>query len=336
MFCPFCKAEYRVGIVRCSDCSFPLVEGIPRDDSDPNFMVLLWNGESLPFLEIVCAELDRAQIPVATPRLEVLLRDPGDRYHLKHLKTFPYILGIFKRDFVAAREILESVAKNTFPPIYIPPVGAYPQPVDELATAIRWGKSKASLDATASIGSSSDLRYVEFVEASLGGVDIPFRRVVLEAGAYEIQVRPADEAAAKHIVEEIARGNSAQLAMTEQEDSVLQDEPPQSYFLARFLPATYIFVLLAYDVAASVSSTAADISSDFYALLLLGGFVSFPGMVWMVYQAFRYEVRPFRYCVAALLPFTFVWYYVERYRVREGSQRLPLSIRARLRPPPSS
>jgi len=127
-----------------------------------------------------------------------------------------------------------------------------------------------------------------------------------------------------------------QVSATVLEDSVLRDEPPKSYFLAWFVPVTYLIVLLAYNVAASGSVNSTDASTDVFSLYLLGGFASTVGMVWMVYQAFRYEVRPFRYCVAALLPFTFVWYYVERYRVREGSQRLPVSIRARMQPPPSS
>jgi hypothetical protein len=31
MFCPQCKAEYRVGFVRCSDCDVELVEQLPAD-----------------------------------------------------------------------------------------------------------------------------------------------------------------------------------------------------------------------------------------------------------------------------------------------------------------
>jgi len=334
MFCPFCKAEYRAGIVRCSDCSFPLVEGIPRDDSDPNFMVLLWNGERLPFLEAVCAELDRAQIPVATPRLEVLLRDPADRYHLKHLKTFPYILGVFKRDFVAARKILESVAKNTFPPIYIPPVGAYPQPVDERVTSIRWGKSKASLDATVPICSSSDLRYVEFVEASLGGVDIPFRRVVLEAGAYEIQVRPGEEVAGRQILHEISLGVSPQADLARKEEGFLEDEPVRSYFLAWLIPTVYYFIWIFVFAALPDGRSDTRFTHMIGALLVFTTLLNWLGMFWMMDQAMRYEVHPFRYCVASLIPLACVWYYVERYQARKGPQRLPIAARIRKQQPP--
>src|SRR5437762_12754820 len=35
MFCPQCKAEYRVGFVRCSDCDVELVDHLLEDDSSP-------------------------------------------------------------------------------------------------------------------------------------------------------------------------------------------------------------------------------------------------------------------------------------------------------------
>ena len=327
MFCPFCKAEYRAGIAQCSDCSISLVDSIPGDAFDANFMVLLWNGESLRFLEAVCEELDRAGIAVASPRVEVLLRDPVDRYHLKQLKTFPYVLGVPGRSFPAARKILEAAARNTSPAIALPPVGAYPQPYDQTAVAAR-RRSGAPLDTTTTVASSADLRFVEFLEASFEGLGIATRRIVLEGGEYEIQVRPEQEEAARQVVEEIATGTSQQAAAASLEDSILQDGTPKSYFLAWFVPATCLVVFLAYGTVAS--------GSRLVVLYLLGSSLSLVGALWMIYQAICYEVRPFRYCVAALLPFTFLWYYVERYSVRKGEQRLPISARVRLRPPAAS
>lgn len=334
MYCPFCKAEYRNDIARCSDCSLPLVGAIPNDDSDPNFMVLLWNGESLPFLETVCAELDKATIPVGTPRVEVLLRDRADRYHLKHVKTFPYVLGVFKQDLQAARKILEAAANDFFPPVTIFPANAYPEPFDESAKLAYRSRTETVLDATVTAFTSSDLGATEFFESSLDGLNVAFRRVCRQDGTFEVRVRPADEPAVSHVRGEIARGTSSQLEALRLEDANLRDDGPQSYFLAWFVPAAYIFVLLAFDVAGPLGGRHAE--SDLVTLLLLGGSATVIGMFWMVYQALRYEVQPFRYCVAALLPFTFVWYYVERYRVREGQQCLPVTVRARLQRPPSS
>jgi hypothetical protein len=40
--------------------------------------------------------------------------------------------------------------------------------------------------------------------------------------------------------------------------------------------------------------------------------------IWMLYQAIRYEAKPLRYAfLAAFVPFSYVWYYVERYRPRK-------------------
>ena len=42
--------------------------------------------------------------------------------------------------------------------------------------------------------------------------------------------------------------------------------------------------------------------------------------LWMLYQAIRYEAKPLWYVVlGAFVPFSYVWYYVERYRPRKLS-----------------
>ncbi|HWZ98048.1 MAG TPA: hypothetical protein VN025_09825 [Candidatus Dormibacteraeota bacterium] len=299
-------------------------------------MVLLWNGESLEFLEAVCAELDKAAISVATPHVDVLLRDPADRYHLKHLKTFRYVLGVSKRDFSTAREILESVAENS-PTLNLPlpPTAAYPEPFDERLTAPQRKKSDVSLDATKAVYSSDDLPSVEFLEASLDVLDIPFRRVGLESGVYEVQVCANDEAAAQQLVEEIGRGTSTQAAAAAREDALLQDEPPKSYFLAWFLPAIYWFVF--YFVIVFSDNARSDGAAGLFGFLLsVMEAISVVGSFWMVYQALRYEVRSVRYCMMALVPLTCIWYYVERYSVRKGEQRLPIAARLRTHRPPAS
>jgi hypothetical protein len=337
MFCPFCKAEYRASFTKCSDCSISLVESLPRDASDPNFMVLLWNGESLEYLEAVCAELDKAAIPVATPHVDVLLRDLADRYHLKRLKTFRYVLGVFKRDFPAARTILESVARERFFLIPLPPIAAYPEPFDERPIAIvpRQRKSAASLDATTAVYSSDDLRSVEFVEASLDVLDVPFRRIGLESGAYEVQVCAGDEAAARQVVKEIAYQTSTQAAAAAREDALLRDEPPKSYFLAWFLPAMYWFVF--YFVILFSVNAGSDRAAGFFGFLLVAmEAISVIGSFWMVYQALRYEVKSVRYCMMGLVPLACVWYFVERYSIRKGEQRLPIAARLRMYRPPAS
>jgi hypothetical protein len=38
------------------------------------------------------------------------------------------------------------------------------------------------------------------------------------------------------------------------------------------------------------------------------------GAIWMMYIAVRYEAYPYPFIALAFLPFSFVWYYFERFR----------------------
>jgi RsiW-degrading membrane proteinase PrsW (M82 family) len=53
------------------------------------------------------------------------------------------------------------------------------------------------------------------------------------------------------------------------------------------------------------------------------------GTLWMIYDAMRYEQRPWKFVIAAFLFGVFVWYYLDRARWRDESQRLPLALRHR-------
>jgi hypothetical protein len=45
------------------------------------------------------------------------------------------------------------------------------------------------------------------------------------------------------------------------------------------------------------------------------------GAFWMIYIAIRHEKHPFPIIALALLPYTFIWYYFERYRKRKHITR---------------
>jgi hypothetical protein len=59
MFCPQCKAEYRPGFTRCSDCDVDLVERLPLEAP----MKRAWFGEDRESCVYVCARLRAAGIP---------------------------------------------------------------------------------------------------------------------------------------------------------------------------------------------------------------------------------------------------------------------------------
>ena len=82
MFCPICKAEYRLGFTRCSDCLADLVESLAgAEETSPNTRraeeldppELLWSGmDPRPFAAIR-QELDAAGIPYNDERYEASL-----------------------------------------------------------------------------------------------------------------------------------------------------------------------------------------------------------------------------------------------------------------------
>jgi hypothetical protein len=62
VYCPLCKAEYRVGFDRCSDCLIGLVP--TREAADTATVIPLWKGfQQSKFNDIVDA-LRSANVPV--------------------------------------------------------------------------------------------------------------------------------------------------------------------------------------------------------------------------------------------------------------------------------
>lgn len=50
-----------------------------------------------------------------------------------------------------------------------------------------------------------------------------------------------------------------------------------------------------------------------FAVIVLFGAPNF-GAIWMMYTAARYELNAITFVALAFIPFTFLWYYFERYR----------------------
>ena len=62
MFCPECKAEYRPGFTRCSDCDVDLVEALPEPSSEAGMKGVTFS-EDRESCVAVCSDLRAAGIP---------------------------------------------------------------------------------------------------------------------------------------------------------------------------------------------------------------------------------------------------------------------------------
>jgi hypothetical protein len=110
MFCPECKAEYRPGFTRCSDCGLDLVEHLEETDVHSNnpelsgTPELLWTGTDAATRDGIVNALETAQIPY---------HERGDKVgSLPGWSRQVYAIFTHARDYHAASVALETAARQ--------------------------------------------------------------------------------------------------------------------------------------------------------------------------------------------------------------------------------
>jgi hypothetical protein len=105
MFCPLCKAEFREGFSRCSDCEIELVPS--REQAETTPVELLWEGVSEVKSRRICTTLRDAGIPC------------NEKWHVRHRFSLLVFLGlkavtrasyeirVFRSDLGTAQAVLE-------------------------------------------------------------------------------------------------------------------------------------------------------------------------------------------------------------------------------------
>ncbi len=113
MFCPVCKAEYRPGFTRCSDCDVNLVESLSaqgpagaeaeevQDSAALDSPKLLWSGIDGGAFARITAALEEADVPFNDEKPDLRLIYASMRHPLQ--------IWIQRRDREAARRVLEEV-----------------------------------------------------------------------------------------------------------------------------------------------------------------------------------------------------------------------------------
>jgi predicted amidophosphoribosyltransferase len=116
MVCPSCKAEFRQGITRCSDCDTELVEAVPKgpaDDSPPDGnLVSLWSGDNLALHASLFEELKAAGVPYFDrPIGNYSRRAFPNRFPASGIPLFGFEVGVLSSDSEKAKAILERVSQ---------------------------------------------------------------------------------------------------------------------------------------------------------------------------------------------------------------------------------
>jgi len=123
---------------------------------------------------------------------------------------------------------------------------------------------------------------------------------------------------------------------TRVEEDIRYEQPVRSYLFAWLPSAVWLGVYIALDIFHPAWIDKVQWKSAFEPPFPLVPSLTGIGCLWMFYQAVRYELRPLRFVLLAFLPFSFIWYYYERYLRRQFRQRLPIVVRERLSARPSS
>jgi len=110
MFCPDCKAEYRPGFTRCSDCGLDLVEHLEQTNIHSNnpelsdTPELLWTGTDAATRDGIVDALETANIP---------FHQRGDKVgSLPGWSRQVYAIFTHSRDHRAASAALEAAARH--------------------------------------------------------------------------------------------------------------------------------------------------------------------------------------------------------------------------------
>ena len=279
-------------------------------------------------------ELDRAGIRYADVPLDIYARHSDDAFNLRIIPQFGFVVSVATGNLRASREILEKLLDQEPEDASLPESEKESDEtvsVDVPEMPLHWDPVSATLE----VWTGNDRRRARFLEASLREVGIPCR--ILEDGPEKLSllVCPENATSARELMHQIAEAAVPEAPLPNPANYSWYDEPVRSYLFA-WLPALVYFSILVFgylffiEAASEVSLLSPSFVDGVFSFV---SFVSEIASLWMVYQAIRYEIRPFRFVLLAFLPLSFVWYYYERYLRRSGPRRLPIAVRMRLSPP---
>lgn len=119
MFCPQCRAEYRPGFTRCSDCDMALVDSLPEVEGGVSkappsgSLEILWEGEDLALFESLLDQLEGAGIRYFDQPLGIY---PGvrrwDQFPIQPVTRFGYQVAVLSSDLPSAKRILKRVQEK--------------------------------------------------------------------------------------------------------------------------------------------------------------------------------------------------------------------------------
>jgi hypothetical protein len=209
MFCPKCRAEYRSGFTRCSDCEVDLVNELLREVPglevpeldvlrDGEALRVIWKGDSESECLGVCEELQKASIAYRVAQIPESL-------DLRMAVKRNYEVGVRSLDYEKARNVVpehEDWEENQkdLPPEDSAPHGHPDEEASSDSYLNGWYPQDASVEVWAQ---SARDNISSMLELSLRENFIRFRSERQQDGSRKFFVFPEDEYRAREIVREI-------------------------------------------------------------------------------------------------------------------------------------
>jgi hypothetical protein len=208
MFCPKCKAEYRSGFTRCSDCEVDLVEHLPESlpESSPADRVLpdaslesVLSTEDQIECVYVCEQFQAAGVPFKViQRKRQFFKGVDEHFDIR-------VPADFRNK---AKEIIQ---KGRFDFTDSPEdQNIMNLPPEDFRNSVEhdtWNQSWHSEDATVEVWSENTEQHAWMIEVSLRENHIHARSDVSDNGSRKVLVMPEDESRAREIVREIRDGS---------------------------------------------------------------------------------------------------------------------------------
>ncbi len=209
MFCPVCKAEYRAGFTRCTDCDADLVDALPSEELSTE-IALVWRGSDPVAYSAALAALRDAAIPTYTisdhDQFAWPLAIPRPRYSLlvskaNVEKALECVSGIVERSPLALGKTPEWALKEdeAAEAATSSPAGSQLEAPDDIGPEIK------PADATAEVWSGEQDELAEMLQASLRENGIACV-VDHSNGSIRIRVVPDSEPRAREIIHEVVEG----------------------------------------------------------------------------------------------------------------------------------
>src|ERR1700722_2419519 len=202
MFCPECKAEYRAGFTRCSDCGAELVEqldarasaGASASAADPNVAEVLWTGVDARVRGEVVRLREVGMLPGMTQNVYGILVQARDRDAARNALQAPGL-----REAIPIGDDADADADTALAP---PADDSETDAEDEGDDSDYDPEKFHSDDATAEVWSGADAGARDEMVICLEEVGIGCA-VVEATGLFHIRVMPSSAPRAKEVIQQI-------------------------------------------------------------------------------------------------------------------------------------